>query len=600
MPTAADCPMGDRKLFITRTVNPFRDLFERFWDGEEWLWVNHGRPAGIPVVTAPGADMFNQKLFVVIEDGRLFERVWTGSQWVWNDHGRPGNVPIVHAPGAAMMNSKLFVVVQDGRLFERVWTGSQWVWQDHGRPANVPIVHAPGAAMLNSKLFVAVQDGRLFERVWTGSQWVWQDHGRPPGTNIVTAPGAAMMNSKLFVVVQDGRLFERFWTGTQWVWVDHGRPPGTNIVTAPGAAMVNQKLFVVVQDGRLFERFWNGTQWVWVDHGRPPSTNVVTAPGAAMVNQKLFVGTSNQHMFERFWTGTQWVWVDHGTLLHDTRVTLLDNSDGGRIPKKTIAVVGDGFAEGDLNSYRSYVQRELMEGVMARDLFAELQSAFNVIRIDLVSIDSGVSRRTYDEQGTPNDPSDDTIASDVVRNTRLGYIFSGSWSHCWMEEVASTEARLVKVLNRFAPNRDYELIVLNDGGFGGCGGGGRQLVTLGANWSVIYHEFGHGIGGLCDEYERSGRAFTDTSTGCPNCSVSPNRASLIWADLVDAATPLPTSESSPPSGWNSNTSVGAFEGCGTFETGMFRPVLSCRMRDNSPPFCPVCGRVIRQLLAAFI
>ena len=96
MPTAADCPMVNRKLFITRTASPFRDLFERFWDGEEWLWVNHGRPAGIPVVTAPGADMINQKLFVVIEDGRLFERVWTGSQWAWNDHGRPANVPIVH------------------------------------------------------------------------------------------------------------------------------------------------------------------------------------------------------------------------------------------------------------------------------------------------------------------------------------------------------------------------------------------------------------------------------------------------------------------------------------------------------------------------
>src|SRR5713226_4441595 len=177
-----------------------------------------------------------------------------------------------------------------------------------------------------------------------------------------------MLNSKLFVVVQDGRLFERNWEGTRWAWQDHGRPDNVPIVQRPGAAMLNSKLFVVVQDGRLFERNWEGTRWAWQDHGRPPGTNVETAPGASMLNQKLFVGTSNQHMFERFWNGAQWVWVDHGTLLHDTRVTLLDNSALTRRPKKTIAVVGDGFAEADLDRYRSYVRRELMQGVMARDL----------------------------------------------------------------------------------------------------------------------------------------------------------------------------------------------------------------------------------------
>jgi photosystem II stability/assembly factor-like uncharacterized protein len=600
MPTAADSPMLGRKVFITRTTNPFRDLFERFWDGDEWIWVNHGRPEGIPVVTAPGADMANQKLFVVIEDGRLFERIWTGQQWVWEDHGRPENVPIVQAPGAAMLNSKLFVVVRDGRLFERNWEGTRWAWQDHGRPDNVPIVHAPGAAMLNSKLFVVVQDGRLFERNWEGTRWAWQDHGRPDNVPIVHAPGAAMLNSKLFVVVQDGRLFERNWEGTRWAWQDHGRPENVPITQAPGAAMMNSKLFVVVGDGRLFERNWQGTRWAWQDHGRPPGTSIMTAPGGAMLDQKLFVGTTNQHMFERFWNGTQWVWVDHGTLLHDNSVTLLDNRSLTRRSKKTIAVVGDGFAEPDLNRYRSYVQSELMSGVMGRELFLQLQSAFNVVRIDLVSIESGVSRRVYDEHGTPNDPSDDTITSDTFRNTRLGYIFSGSWSHCWLEAVPSTESRLMKVVNRFVPNSDYILIVLNDPGYGGCGGGGRQLVSLGANRDVIYHEFGHGIGGLCDEYENAGQAFPDTSTGCANCSVSPDRENLIWADLVDTATPLPTSENSPPAGWNNNTSVGAFEGCGTFETGLFRPVISCRMRDNSPPFCPVCARVIRQILEPFL
>ncbi|MEK8229254.1 hypothetical protein NKG05_30100 [Oerskovia sp. M15] len=40
------------------------------------------------------------------------------------------------------------------------------------------------------------------------------------------------------------------------------------------------------------------------------------------------------------------------------------------------------------------------------------------------------------------------------------------------------------------------------GRFGGCGGGGFQVVTMGATWAVMAHEFGHGAGGLADEYCR--------------------------------------------------------------------------------------------------
>jgi hypothetical protein len=239
-----------------------------------------------------------------------------------------------------------------------------------------------------------------------------------------------------------------------------------------------------------------------------------------------------------------------------------------------------------------------MDGAFRRDLLRDSRSAFNIIRIDLVSIDSGVSYRSYNEQGTPNDPNDDTITLENFRDTRLGYIFSGSWAHCWMEESSWTGDKLLKVLNRFAPDWDYLVVVLNDNGYGGCARGTRLAVTLGVNWDTVAHEFGHIIGGLDDEYDRAGNAFTGSSWSGPNCSNTTNRTDLKWADLVASTTPLPTQP--VPPGWNSNTDVGAFEGCGSFQTGLFRPVLICRMRDNAPPFCPVCSRVIRQILAGFL
>jgi hypothetical protein len=118
MITAPDGAMLNSKLFVSRLDDPFPDLYERLWDGTEWIWVDHGRPGGARMRTAPGAAMLDEKVFVATDDGTLWERHWRADldQWVWEDHGRPDNQPVVHAPGAAMLNEKLFVVTDQGNL----------------------------------------------------------------------------------------------------------------------------------------------------------------------------------------------------------------------------------------------------------------------------------------------------------------------------------------------------------------------------------------------------------------------------------------------------------------------------------------------------
>lgn len=113
MITAPGAAMLDSKLFVGRLRPPFPDLFERWWDGDEWVWVNHGRPGGVDVTGVPGAEMLDEKLFVTVRDGRLFERHWRADlgAWAWEDHGRPADRPIVAGPAAVMMAQKLFVVV---------------------------------------------------------------------------------------------------------------------------------------------------------------------------------------------------------------------------------------------------------------------------------------------------------------------------------------------------------------------------------------------------------------------------------------------------------------------------------------------------------
>jgi hypothetical protein len=264
--------------------------------------------------------------------------------------------------------------------------------------------------------------------------------------------------------------------------------------------------------------------------------------------------------------------------------------------KTNIAVLGDGFAAGDQTAYNDKVKELLLDGVFGHDYFYEDKSAFNIFRVNLISVDSGVSQRVYNENGTPTDASDDTIVSTTIRNTPLGYIYSGSWAHCWLEGGAGTGTKVQNALDAWVPDYDLVVVILNETGFGGCGGGGFQIVTRGSGWAVMAHEFGHGTGGLADEYCANPGTYSGGEPGAPNITINTNRATLKWKQFVAPTTPIPTGTGScagytagaKPAGWSDSDDAGLFEGGGTWSRGIYRPVINCRMRGNSPPYCPVC------------
>jgi hypothetical protein len=509
-------------------------------------------------------------------------------------------------PGAAMLDSKVFVSRLNDPfpdLYERFWNGVEWIWVDHGRPGGVRMKGTPGAAMMDQKVFVVTVDGSLWERHWRGDlgRWAWEDHGRPDNQRIIAAPGAAMMNQKLFVATEEGNLWERHWRGDlgRWAWEDHGRPGNQRIIAAPGAAMMNQKLFVATEEGNLWERQWRGDlgRWAWEDHGRPPGTRVATAPDAAMMDSKFFVGAENDHLFERVWTSAGWTWVDHGTPFHDQSAHVIGAP--GSEPKLTIAVMGDGYAEGDMNDYHNLV-RDKVVGAFRLDQLGDGIGALRVIRIDVVSPVSGVTERTYDERGTI-DPSDDTLTSETYRFSRLGFISTGAWSHCWIETSARTTERITSIRRQFAPDATNVIVLVNSSKQGGCNRGDIAVFTKRESSEVIAHELGHNLFDLGDEYFSDTQNYDGTSRRVNLTETPDSWNDLKWRDLVAAGTPLPTDANSPPGGWDRNTSVGAFEGGGAhYSTGIFRPVLECRMNQNRPRWCPVCGREIARILGEFL
>lgn len=71
-------------------------------------------------------------------------------------------------------------------------------------------------------------------------------------------------------------------------------------------------------------------------------------------------------------------------------------SSGPPGTKINIAILGDGFQAGDDQAnYNRSVRDLLMRGVFQNDFFQERINAFNVYRVNLMSKDSGVGTKTY-------------------------------------------------------------------------------------------------------------------------------------------------------------------------------------------------------------
>ncbi|MDR4479771.1 MAG: M64 family metallopeptidase [Nitrospira sp.] len=258
----------------------------------------------------------------------------------------------------------------------------------------------------------------------------------------------------------------------------------------------------------------------------------------------------------------------------------------------SILIMGDGYAEADMNAYGSQVTSQVL-GALRLDQLLLHQGALRVVRADLVSVESAFES-DYNARGT--------IISDVFRSSRLGLIPNDSWDRCWFDMSTFTDARIEKLRLRFAPDADHVIVLVKSDTWGGCSsvGPGTGYFTEGSGMATVAHEMGHNLFALGDEYVSDAETFTGVS-GYPNTSETPSDwTTLKWFDLVAPNTPLPTNAARPPAGWNRRTSVGAFEGAGgSYATGLFRPVLECRMNQNNPPWCPVCGRKILSDLEVF-
>lgn len=240
-----------------------------------------------------------------------------------------------------------------------------------------------------------------------------------------------------------------------------------------------------------------------------------------------------------------------------------------------IAVIAEGYTVDQMEKFRSDAAR-VMGYITAQPPFSDYADRINIYAIEAPSQQSGT----------------DVPGERLYRNT----VAASSYYTFDVDRYLTTFD--YKTLCDYAATVPYDQIyvLVNTTRYGGGGFYNFYTMCTSDNYltpKVSLHEFGHGFGGLADEYyntEVAGEEFYNLSVEPwePNITTRINFASK-WEDMIDAQTPVPTPRNAE---WSNQ--VGLFEGGGYVSKGIYSPVQDCLMKSNRPEvLCPVCQRAVQ-------
>ena len=143
---------------------------------------------------------------------------------------------------------------------------------------------------------------------------------------------------------------------------------------------------------------------------------------------------------------------------------------------------------------------------------------------------------------------------------------------------------------------DYIYVLSNTQKYGG--GGIYNFYGISAahhptsTGKIYVHEFGHVLLGLADEYVGNVSYNEMYPAGVEpweeNLTTLVHFDNKDWKKMVAVSTPVPT-----PNTKKYKHIVGVFEGGGYVNKGVYRPYLTCLMREfSTDQFCPVCSHAI--------
>lgn len=246
--------------------------------------------------------------------------------------------------------------------------------------------------------------------------------------------------------------------------------------------------------------------------------------------------------------------------------------------KIDIAILAEGYTAGEMDKFVKDARR-LTDSLFMVAPFSQMKEYFNVYALKTPSFESGT----------------DIPGEHIYRNTLYNSTF---YTFDISRYLTTSDMKTICDMAAVVPY-DHLYILVNSLRYGG--GGFYNYVNVCTSDhklspKVFVHEFGHGFGGLGDEYYTSEVAYNDYY----NLKVEPwepNLTTMIdfsskWKAMIDESTPVPT-----PRDEKYASKVGAFEGGGYISKGIFSPMENCRMKSNeTSAFCPVCQKAIKDAI----
>lgn len=226
-----------------------------------------------------------------------------------------------------------------------------------------------------------------------------------------------------------------------------------------------------------------------------------------------------------------------------------------------IVFLGDGYRASELTTYTTHIAGltdYLFNGSILSQPFGRYKNFFNIHAIDVVSNESGAD--------IPN--------KNTYKDTALGASFSYGGGP---DRLLYTDPTLTqKALNDSLAGKGYKseltFITVNTETYGG--GGGTYAVYAGANANsreVALHEAGHSFAHLADEYSYGGATSNYTGTEPTAVNLTKDSSGTKWSRWA---------------GYNQEGIgiIGAYEGGGYYEQGLYRPSLNSKMKELDKPF----------------
>lgn len=232
--------------------------------------------------------------------------------------------------------------------------------------------------------------------------------------------------------------------------------------------------------------------------------------------------------------------------------TIRDN--GPTSNRIDVVLLGDGYTAGQMGSYAAHVGN-VVNPFFAQEPLNAYANYFNVHRVDVTSIDSGV----------------DEIDLNIFKNTALDMAYG-----CFgIDRLLCINVSKAVAAASSAPDVDQILALANSTRYGGAGYPASDLGTLAGNNSlaleIALHEFGHSFADLADEYD-----YADGATYAGGEFFEANVTIYDAAEIAALQTKWFR--------WLDLSVVDAFEGGSYHQFGVFRPTFNSKMRSLNRPF----------------